>query len=277
MLKKLAPYSRGKCIPDPETEANLHKYEIDTDISAEYVECYRHWIICNQANTILGLEDFPDAVFSAGTTESFDKFYVRHRNKRLRIFRGEYSYHNYMTDTICLDDVGLTRDSCVIISIPFADSGTEYNYHALMQECTRKNIPVLVDCCWFGTCGEMTFDFTYPCIEDVVFSMSKTFPLSRLRIGIRFSRGYTDGLSAYARDSYLNFNSMAIGMRYMERFSSDYIFRKYRMKQIQLCKEICVLPSPVVNLATGRGKQWDYLNRGGPHNRLCLSDALIEV
>jgi len=37
------------------------------------------------------------------------------------------------------------------------------------------------------------------------------------------------------------------------------------------------LPSPVVNLATGRGKQWDYLNRGGPHNRLCLSDALIEV
>ena len=48
--------------------------------------------------------------------------------------------------------------------------------------------------------------------------MSKTFP-SLLRIGIPLSRGYTDGLSPTCPyDSYPNLNSMAVGMRYMERF-----------------------------------------------------------
>ena len=55
--------------------------------------------------------------------------------------------------------------------------------------------------------------------------MSKTFPVSRLRIGIRFSRGYTDGPSPYAPVTVIpNFNSMAIGMRYMERFLRMIIF-----------------------------------------------------
>jgi len=276
-VRKRLLYSQGKCIPDPETLLLELGYNINTDCSSEYSDMYRSWITNTQENTVLGLENFTDAVFSQGTTESFDKFYTRHRNRTLRIFRGEYSYHNYMTDTISLDDIGITDNSCVIISIPFADSGTEYQYHQIMKECTRKGVPVLVDCCWFGTCGGMTFDFTYPCIEDVVFSMSKTFPISRLRIGIRFSRGYTDGLHAYSRDSYLNFNSMQAGMEYMNKFTSDYIFTKYRSKQLKLCKELAVLPSPVVNLATGVGKQWDYLNRGGPYNRLCISDQLIQA
>lgn len=276
-MRKREPFSQGKCIPDSKTLLVELAYNVDIDCSNEYVDAYRTWITNTQENKVFGLENFTDAVFSQGTTESFDKFYVRHKDRCLRIFRGEYSYHQYMTDVLSLNDVGLTKNDCVIVSFPFADSGTEYQYHSLMQECTRKNIPVLVDCCWFGTCGEMTFDFTYPCIEDVVFSMSKTFPISRLRIGIRFSRGYTDGLHAYARDSYLNFNSMKVGIEYMNKFTSDYMFTKYRVKQLQLCKQLSVLPSPVVNLATGVGKQWDHLNRGGPYNRLCLSDELIQV
>lgn len=270
------PYQQGKYISDPDTLGLEYGYDINTDISQEYYELFRSWIESTKENVVLGLENFTNTVFSQGTTESFDKFYTRHRNRQVRIFKGEYSYHNYMTDTINLDDVGLTEDSCVIISIPFADSGTEYNYHTIMRECSEKNIPVLVDCCWFGTCGGMTFDFRYPCIEDVVFSLSKTFPVSRLRVGIRFSKDYTDGLSQYANDGYLNFNSMQVGMRFMNKFSSDYIFKKYNNKQLEICKSLSVLPSPVVNLATGKGKKWEYLNRGGPHNRLCLSDELVK-
>ena len=269
-------YQQGKCVPDPDTLNLEYGYDINTNKTEEYCDIFRQWILNTEENKVLGLDDFSESVFSQGTTESFDKFYTRHRDKKVRVFRGEYSYHNYMIDTLNLDDVGLTKNSCVIISIPFADSGTEYNYHSIMRECSRKNIPVLVDCCWFGTCAGMTFDFRYPCIEDVVFSLSKTFPVSRLRIGVRFSRGYVDGLSQYARDGYLNFNSMGVGMKFMQEFSSDYIFKKYSKKQLEICKSIGVLPSPVVNLATGIGKKWDYLNRGGPHNRLCLSDELVQ-
>lgn len=283
-MRERPPYQQGKCIPDSVSSsilANLMHANVgkqDQDCSAEYCELYRDWITKTQNNTIVGLNSFTKAAFSQGTTEAFDKFYARHKNRTLKVFAGEYSYHKYATLCTQINNVNnLGPNDSVIVSIPFADSGTEYKYHQLMRECEALGIPVLVDCCWYGTCGEMTFNFSYDCIEEVVFSLSKTFPVSRLRIGIRFSRSaIEDGLDAYVRDSYLNFYSQHIGIGFLSRFSADYMFEKYRQKQLEICKQLEVTPSPVVNLAVGVGEQWDYLNRSGPHNRLCLSDALIQ-
>ena len=281
-MRRRKPYSQGKCIPDNKTLDlllnNQYSFEDrDTDINDEYCDIYRQWIQSTTLNSVAGLERFPNSEYSHGTTESFDKFYIRHKDKKLFVFAGEYSYHQYSVPVHSMDFSLLDSNSCVIISIPFADSGTEYCYHQLMRTCTEKNIPVLVDCCWFGLCGDMYFDFTYPCIEDVVFSMSKTFPVSRLRIGVRFSRDYQDGLSVYKRDSYLNFYNCRIAIDFLDNFEPDYMYKKYRKKQLEICKRLQVTPSPVVSLATGTGKQWEYLNRGGPFNRLCLSDPLSEV
>lgn len=279
-MRKRLPFSQGKCIADTETLALLQNNNWnfdsrDVDINDLYCETYRTWIQSTQLNSIVGLDKFPNAVYSHGTTESFDKFYIRHKNKKLSVYAGEYSYHRYSMQVNTLNINDLDSNCCVIVSIPFADSGTEYCYHQLMKICTERNIPVLVDCCWFGMCGDMYFDFTYPCIEDVVFSLSKTFPVSRLRIGIRFSKDYSDGLSVYKRDSYLNFYNCTIAMSYLEQFDADYFYKKYRKKQLDICNSLQVTASPVVSLATGTGEQWEYLNRGGPFNRLCLSDQLI--
>ena len=62
----------------------------------------------------------------------------------------------------------------------------------------------------------------------------------------------------------------------MSNFSPDYLFEKYREKQLALCSELGVTPSNVVSLATSPDENWKYLLRGDPHNfRLCLSDELI--
>jgi len=282
-MRTRKPYSQGKCIPDSETTTTLGMLmhakvgTQDTDCSEEYCDMYRGWILSTSNNTIQGLNEFSDSVYSHGTTEAFDKFYLKHHHRNLRVLAGEYSYHGYATDINVLKDKNdIGPNDTLIISIPFADSGTNYNYKELMEQCTLLKVPVLVDCCWFGTVGEMDFDLTYPCIEQVVFSMSKAFPVGRLRIGMRLQRSGSnkDGLGAYQRDSYLNFFNMQIAMGLMENFSSDYLFEKYRTTQLALCDELGVSASPVVNLATGVGEHWDYLNRGGPFNRLCLSDQL---
>jgi hypothetical protein len=276
-------YNRGKWIPDQQTSTVLygamHRVicKENTDCSTEYEAQYRTWITNTRNNTVRGLELFPNAVFSHGTTESFDKFYTRHRNRTVRVLAGEYAYHQYAVNCQVggIDDV--TADDCVVVSLPFADSGTQYLYRELMQRCTELGVPVLVDCCWFGMCSGIDFDFTYPCIEDVVFSLSKTFPVNKLRIGCRFSKPYCDGLTVYREHEYTNFYLQHIAMDLLAQFTSDYMFNKYHLKQLKLCKQLQVTPSPVVNLAWGSGENWTYLNRGGPFNRLCLSDGFSKV
>lgn len=282
-MRKRLPYSQGKCIPDPDTKdlvTDLMQRCVgtqDTDCGAEFASVYRNWIT-DSNNLILGLDRFTHTVFSQGTTESFDKFYSKHKFRNLKVLAGEYSYHSYATQCRPITSVdALDARDFVIVSLPFADSGISYCYDELMQRCDELGIPVMVDCCWFGSCAEMKFDFTYSCIEQVVFSMSKTFPVGRLRIGIRFSEEENDGLSVYARDNYLNYYSQHIALGIMEQFSADCIYNKYRKQQLEICKKLDVIASPVVNLAIGIGKSWEHLNRGGIHNRLCLSDALIGI
>jgi len=275
-------YNRGRPIPDKKLEVKKHEYTKDVigldqkDVNQEYGETFRDWIENTTLNTVKGLNNFPVQEFSMGTTESFDKFYVRHKTRQVKILKGEYSYHSFATNVEFIEDSPLTSNDCVIISLPFADSGMEWKYHETMKQCSKLRIPVLVDCCWFGTCAGVTLDFTYPCIEDVVFALSKTFPVNKLRIGCRFSKGNKDGLQIYSEHGYLNFTSMQIGLKFIQNYQSDYIWHMYNKHQTQFCKENKVIPSAVVSIALGTDEKWSYLNRGGPFNRLCIADELAK-
>ena len=279
-------FRQGKFIPDPTLLSFMPDIDLslvnDDSVSDKFLDTYRSWILSTKNNSLSGLSSFPFAAFSQGTTESFDKFYIRHSRRVFRVFRGEYAYHKIMfksgLDWSFIEDSPLNKNDALIISIPFANSGNAHKYQEILKEASLLDIPVLVDCCWFGTCGDLDIDLTYPCIREVTFCLSKTFPVSRFRIGIRFSKEdyEDDGLFAYKKDKYINFFSQHLGIRYMSNFSSDYLFEKYREKQLSLCSELGVTPSNVVSLATSPDENWKYLLRGDPHNfRLCLSDELI--
>lgn len=59
----------------------------------EFCEQYLEWIKSTSLSRFVGLEDFKHSVFSAGTTEAFDKFYMKNHTRRFRCFKGEYMYH----------------------------------------------------------------------------------------------------------------------------------------------------------------------------------------
>jgi len=59
----------------------------------EYINTIDTWIKSTKLNTISGLENFKYKDMVAGTTQVFDEAYFEYSNKRLRIFRGEYGYH----------------------------------------------------------------------------------------------------------------------------------------------------------------------------------------
>jgi hypothetical protein len=228
----------------------------------QYLEKITHWILSSRLNRISGLERFPRRDLINGTTQTFDDAYFRHRNKRLRIFRGEYAYHRRVfANWKFLEDETLDKNDFVILSQPFCSSGdTHPHMDQLLREADRLGVPVILDCAYFGTCAEIDFRFEAECIESVSFSLTKGLGLGDIRSGIRFSNLQETGPIQQQNDYHHTVLAAArIGIYMMELFSSDHVPAKYKSAQLSICKDLQVQPTNCMHLALG-GKGWESFN-----------------
>ena len=256
---------------------NLSGLDLTTNCTEEFCSKYKKWILSSKLNSINGLDRFPFMCYSNGTTEAFDKFYVKNRTRRFRCFRGEYVYHrltwrNSWPDWCWLDDECLDANDAVVVSLPFSDTGNAHRLHeALLDKCDELGIPVLVDCAYFGICEGLNFNFNHKCITDITFSLSKVFPVAHARIGMRFTRiDDDDPLFVVNKIGYTNRLGPQIGLQLINKFSPDYIYIKYRDRQLEICKDLNVTPSRTVLFGIG-GEQWAEYNRGTATNRLSFN------
>lgn len=286
-VSKKLPFRSIKCINDKNVNSflkkitksiSLNKINNNYSLNKSFLNCYVNWIVSSKLNNFVGLKKFKYKVFSQGTTQSFDQFYLKYNKRRFRILRGEYSYHqlsfrNHKLKWSFLDNFDLHKNDAMIISLPFSDSGKIHeNLNKILKIADKKKIPVLIDCCYLGGCNNINFNFNQRPIQTIVFSLSKLFPVSRFRIGMRVQRQDDDDpMYVYHKESYVNLLSCFIGKKLIKKFSFDYFYKKYNHKQKTICKKMKITPSNVVNLALGGDKYKPY-NRGGKFNRLCLSD-----
>jgi hypothetical protein len=284
--KRSMNFGSAFSIQDPETlkvlsePLNVTCILSDTIID-EYLNLYDSWIKSTQKNTFIGLDQFKYKCYSNGTSESFDKFYLFNSRRRFRCFSGEYMYHKLAWRNgflwKYLEDDELRENDAVVISLPFADTGDKHIlYDSLMKKCTELGVPVLVDCAYFGICEDIEFDLSYPCITEVTFSLSKTFPVAYSRIGMRYTRKDTDDtLFVYQKIHYNNKVGSSIGLKFLTTFSPDYISNKYKQKQKEFCEVLNVKPSKTVLFGIG-GSEWKEYNRGCNTNRLSFHKQYIE-
>jgi hypothetical protein len=256
----------------------------NSDIKQKFLNLYRHWIQTSTLNTISGLEYFPVAGFSAGTTEAFDKFYLKNLHRRIRYFRGEYMYHQvagrqYFKEAKFVEDDILTSNDVLIVSLPFSDTGnTHPDMEETLKKCSQLGIPVLLDCAYFGICSGIDFNFNHDCITDITFSLSKVFPVPHLRIGMRLTRyDDDDALLVMNKTDYVNRLSCSVGVKLLENFSPDTIYHRYHTAQVELCNKLNVIPSKCVIFGIDEFNAYPQYNRGRGTNRLCLSKYLDNV
>lgn len=284
--KRSLDFGSAFAIQDPETLKIIRepfdlKCVHNNAVIDEYLHAYDRWIRSTESNTIIGLDQFTYRCYSNGTTEAFDKFYLRNHKRRFRCFKGEYMYHKLAWradyDWAWLEEDDIRENDAVIISLPFADTGDVHsNYHKLMRKCNSLKVPVLVDCAYFGICRGIEFDFAYNCITDITFSLSKTFPVAYARIGMRYTRvDDDDTMFVYHKISYNNKIGAALGMKFLENFSPDYISSKYIQKQLDFCSILKLQPTKTVLFGLG-GDEWSQYNRGGTTNRLSFHNQFIK-
>lgn len=288
--RKKLPFGGAHAIDNPAFQNKIKTYiELsalenkiyDATLQNEFLKSYKKWILSSKLNSIIGLDSFDHACFSNGTTEAFDKFYLKNHNRKFRCFRGEYMYHmaawrNYFPNWSYLDDEPLQSGDAVVISLPFADTGNEHpRYTELMEKCSEMGVPVLVDCAFFGLSGGIKYHFNYSAITDITWSLSKFLPVSYLRIGMRLTKNDDDdSLFVLNKTNYTNRLAASVGMHILMDYDPDYIYRTYNQPQLMACKLLNVEPSKSVIFGIDKNNVYSAYNRGGNTNRLNLAKYL---
>ena len=83
-MSKNLPYGGAWAINDPQMEEFVKSSSLialenmrDDSVTKVFLDSYVQWIKSTKFNKIQGLDNFPITAYSNGTTEAFDKFYLK--------------------------------------------------------------------------------------------------------------------------------------------------------------------------------------------------------
>jgi hypothetical protein len=270
-------YGGAWSVHDIESVKAINSFNNLAITPADFCSDYKKWIVENK--NFKGWDEFKFLDFSNGTTETFDKFYQIHSNLKLRLLKGEYFYHQLQAKLIFKDrfdwieDGDLTAGDVVVMSCPFSDTGNiPMGFNDILSECDKKNIPVLIDMAYISISDLKEIDLSHPSIQVITSSLSKVFPVEHHRIGIRMRRKLDDDtMLAYNQNQYVNKYSVNLGSHMIHSFSNDWLFKKYKDKQKQICNEMNLEASSCVIFGIDKNNRYSEYNRGGISNRLCFS------
>lgn len=200
------------------------------------------WILNHGSNNIIGLDQY-DADYSEGTTQGFDSFYLRHSAKRFRCFVGEYFYHikTWESNNInwsWTDGTDLEPGDALVLSQPFCDTVKQFdNLDQLLDTCNKLKIPVLLDLCYYIISENININLQHECIDTVTFSLSKAWPISTARVGMRYTRkDIFDGQKLHSSIGYNNNLGAYIGNLVLDHYNSDWISTIRKQQYTKICQ-----------------------------------------
>ncbi len=287
---KWPSYKECSGIPDKDIEHLLSSIDSnkaleflrDSEKDKNFIETYECWLFSNKDYSIKNLDkDKFQPYIMLGTSQSFHDFYQIHHDRVLKIRKGEYPYHQVFFSSInrkwgWIDNEEINSDDFVILSYPFSGNGSssEEEIKEILDLCNKYNVPVLLDCALWGLSTPLSICLKqYPCIKMISFSLSKFFNVGRLRIGMMYSQyeGKASG-AILAPYCYTNSWSSYIGLQLIDNFSIDYMNKKYRNIQKNMCKKLNVFPSDTLLFGIGNKDSW----HDEKLDRICLSRLIRE-
>ena len=71
--------------------------------------------------------------------------------------------------------------------------------------------------------------------------------------------------------------SVGLGLKLISKYSSDFCQKKFRKKQLQICKKLDLNPSDCVIFGLGSEPRYRSFNRGSNWRRVCISNLLGDM
>jgi len=254
----------------------------DTSIQAQFTHDFYNWINSSTNNKLHGLDKFTNCKLVAGTAQAFDHFYWRHKDRRIRFFKGEFMYHSACLKNggqwAYLEDASLEKSDAIIISVPFSDCGKQKDINFILHNCNAMGIPVLLDFAYYPCSKNIDINLDmFHCVETVTFSISKAFYGAEfLRVGMRLQRqNLDDGVDVFNSVEMVNRVSLSIASKLINTYSVDHNWNTYQSAYEEVCNELNLEQTDCIMFGLGDEKYIDY-NRGGSVNRICISELIGE-
>lgn len=268
-------FSSGNAIKDQTVidyvqNINCTKYLKDPWTVGRFESEFPAWIKAGSRYKLHNFELFKYANFSQGTQESFLNFYMMNKNKRLRVFRGDYWWHMEIWsragfDWAYIEDDDIKSNDACICSYPFALYGEKHSrFDWLLDECDRVGAKCLVDFIYLPNSNNVVdIDLSRPCIEEITFSLSKTFSVQTAKIALRMLKHRPRDPMQMSNDENIgNRLSAGLALEIIKKFPVDYMVTKYSAAQDYWCSKLGLTKSGVVHFGYGP----DYTNFGRETN-----------
>jgi len=227
----------------------------------KFHERFHNWIHSSK-QIVSGLPG--NSYIVSGVTDAFNQTYSLYN--KIGIFEGEYGYH----EKAFPDKVTYNLDEADIIIISHPFSGDGESAHDKIVLADKLNIPIFIDCAFFGICAGINFDFSsYKNIHSVCFSLSKTFGTGWQRVGLLYTID-SYPVRVYSDWQYPLLSSAEFHYEIIEMYGPDDIFQKYRFQQEEICDRIGAIPSSTVIFGLDYSDRYKEFRRGNV-NRLCIS------
>ena len=285
-MKKKAT-KRARPIPDKNVynfiNKNLKtKFLYEKNIHNKFLKKYFSWLQKSSLNKLRGLEKFNKLSFVHGTSQAFDEFYSSNRNRRFRVFKGEFKYHEIIwkenqMNWSYIENGTIKKNDAVIISLPFSDFGGEHpKMSKILDKCDSLDVPVLIDLAYYSIARGINFDLNRKSIKVLTFSLSKAFyGTERVRIGIRCKKNISfDPPDLFTEMGMVSRISAGLGLKLISNYSTDYCQNKFRSKQLKVCKNLGLKPSDCIIFGLGKKNEFKGYNRGSKWTRVWISVIL---
>lgn len=236
--------NKAIAIRDATIQSFVHEIGLNLNslLAPEYfVNYHREWLL-NSNFYVQNLDRFKHGYITAGCTEAFNEVYT----ENCYVLHGEYTYHVDTGRAVESQIENIPYGSRLIISYPFAATGNPHkDWNSILDICEQKNIKIFIDACLAGvSIGKL--DLKHPNITHVAFSFSKAFYTGFFRCGVVYTNETKSPASVTNRHLYINHPSVGLHLQLMKKFTSDYIVERYRMKQVDVCKEHQLVQSDCV-------------------------------
>lgn len=248
------------------------------EFKKEFISCFEAWFFSDNGKEKWSLNGWEPFV-TAGTTEAFQAFYLKKGAGEVYTFMGEYPFHSQV-GVKCVKKLSeVPRGSGLILSYPFSATGNKIaDFEKIMEYCLENDVEVMLDCALLAISSLKEINLKeYPCIKSVAFSLSKSFSSGRFRSGVLYAvtKDYVHQTIKELNEwSYIGHLCMNIHLKLMTNFSRDYLWSKYREKQLGICKNLNLVPSDTLLFGLSDNDEYKEFSRRGITNRVCITSIL---
>ena len=224
---------------------------LKTDVSCDSVVKYKTDIV-KWLSPIIDLTSFYVYPMN-GITEGLNWWYAQ-EGRTVCTNSGEYQW------------IKSKKGSKNIIKYQSVPSSSDGNFCEI-----ESNYSVALDLAYIGSTNIKKIQINKN-VEYVFYSLSKSFGLSNLRTGWFFTRKPDQRLEDLIYSAkYYNYFAQNVAENVISNFDIDYVYRKLHNQQLKTCKELDLIPSDSVWIATTTAEKYAKFRRRLDIARICLS------